>query len=177
LKFRNGEKYGFWIKKTDNTVIYLKRFYSHYFRAFDNKISLRHSCYNCQLACQERIGDITIGDFWGLNKGELIKKADKGISIIICSTNKGKKIIEETQSYLFLERHDIAETLDMNPRLSSPPEISKAVWKFRQAYLNTKDFNKSVNSVLGMKYKIYAIKRKLKKITVLDYLYSLIKKM
>ena len=65
----------------------------------------------------------------------------------------------------------------MNPRLSSPPEISKAVWKFRQAYLNTKDFNKSVNSVLGIKYKIYAIKRKLKKITVLDYLYSLIKKM
>lgn len=40
--------------------------------------------------------------FWGLNKGELIKKADKGISIIICSTNKGKKLLKRLNLIYFL---------------------------------------------------------------------------
>lgn len=66
LRFRNGKEYGFWIESDNREDIYLERFYSQYFRAFDNKLSLRNSCYNCKFACRERVGDITIGDFWGL---------------------------------------------------------------------------------------------------------------
>ena len=174
LKFRNGVEYGFWIKNTVDTI-YIERYYNNYFRAFDNKISLRLACYNCQFACIKRVGDITIGDFWGIKEGRILNYMKDGISIVICSTNKGEKIMEATQSNFYLEKHNLNETLSMNPRLITPPNFSNRVRDFRKIYLKTKDFDKSVNSILWAKYEIYDIKKALKKIFFLQWLYSKIK--
>lgn len=176
LRFRNGKEYGFWIGRKDHTLVHLDRFYSNYFRAFDNKISLRMACYNCQFACKDRVGDITIGDFWGLKEGQILKYNKNGVSIVMCSTDKGMNLMRSVQPYLFIEQHNINETLSMNPRLSTPSEISKEVWNFRNKYLITNDFDKSVDSVLRLKYTVYEIKRKLKKIAILNYLYFFLKK-
>ena len=103
-------------------IINLQRFYNQYFRAFDNKISLRSSCYGCKFSRRERIGDITIGDFWGLSSGNLLdrEKSGLGVSIILCSSEKGVSLIKNSSSNFIIEKHDISETFKFNPRLLSP---------------------------------------------------------
>ena len=36
-----------------------------YYSAFLDGMIFRSNCYHCQYACPERVGDLTIGDFWG----------------------------------------------------------------------------------------------------------------
>ena len=173
LKFRNGTDYGFFIYYPDKEFI-IKRNDSRYFRGFDKKVTLRQSCYNCRFATRNRVGDITIGDFWGLNSGELIKAYKKiGISIIICSTNKGVEFIKETNSLFKLEEHDIEETEKYNPRLLSPADKPKRFTLFRGLYKITNNFNFSINMVLGLTYLKYKIKNSLKRMSLLEKIYHL----
>ena len=48
----------------------------YYFRAFMMNLTFRESCYSCKYAREERVGDITLCDFWG------IKKIDSGFTEI-----------------------------------------------------------------------------------------------
>lgn len=54
----------------------------------------RKSCYDCQFARKDRQGDITIGDFWGVD--EIIPGINdgKGLSFVLAK-KKGTKLIEE----------------------------------------------------------------------------------
>lgn len=65
-----------------------------YFRAtmLDNKF-LRPSCYACDRNVYHG-SDITIGDFWGVNKYNKALNDQKGISIIGINTKKGKDLLD-----------------------------------------------------------------------------------
>ena len=54
--------------------------------------NLRESCYKCHFAGEERITDITIGDFWGYWT-YFHKKFQKGISIASVNTTRGEELI------------------------------------------------------------------------------------
>ena len=54
---------------------------------------LRPSCYNCH-AKTYRKADITIADFWGIQKIEPELYDDKGTSLVIIRTEKGKALFE-----------------------------------------------------------------------------------
>lgn len=176
LKFRNGNDYGFWITYRNGYIKHIKRDYSRYFRGFDKKITLRYSCYNCRFAQNKRIGDLTIGDFWGLSHGRFLNDKQDGISIIICSTKKGKSLVSRSSEYLELEGHDFCETLIKNPRLSSPPELTNDIYNFRRCFLKSNSFDKSINRIIGHIYMIYAIKRFFKRFFVLNIIYNIFKK-
>ena len=62
-----------------------------YYRQFFSNINLRHSCYTCNRAANS-VADITLGDFWGAKK-KGFDDDDKGISLIICNTEKGQEKI------------------------------------------------------------------------------------
>lgn len=176
LRFRNGADYGFWLTQKNDSIIHICRDDSRYFRGFDKRITLRKSCYNCQYARNERIGDLTIGDFWGLKYGQFSTGITDGVSIIICSTEKGQTLINDSKSILNIEEHDLCEALEMNPRLSSFVQYTPNVDKFRSKFLETRDFDKSVDSVVGFLYTIYKIKGMLKKNPILNGIHSFITK-
>ena len=60
----------------------------------------RDSCYKCPYANENRPADITLGDYWGIEKQhpELLGKngwdESKGISCVIINTKKGKELLE-----------------------------------------------------------------------------------
>ena len=70
---------------------------------------MREACYSCKFANLDREGDLTIGDFWGIET--LISKfpIGKGVSEILCNTEKGEKIINyilnnsESNNYSIIE--------------------------------------------------------------------------
>jgi coenzyme F420-reducing hydrogenase beta subunit len=63
--------------------------YSYLFQA---GVSLRPSCLHCTYRRSERCADITIGDFWGIEK-ITGKKHRKGVSLLFTNNEKGKKLV------------------------------------------------------------------------------------
>lgn len=55
----------------------------------------RDSCYQCKFASDKRVGDISIGDFWGIEKYDSKLNDKKGTSIVITSSEKGDKLLEK----------------------------------------------------------------------------------
>ena len=84
VNFKNGKQY----VKLANEDPYYKHFFSN--------TNIRPSCYNCNRVANSE-ADITLGDFWEARK-KGYSDDDKGISLIICNTEKGKHIISKLNS-------------------------------------------------------------------------------
>ncbi len=73
---------------------------------FGKGFTIRLSCYHCLYKNIERLGDITLGDFWGI--GELVSfnhNTRNGISLILVNSEKGRQFFEKSlQLFCFEER-------------------------------------------------------------------------
>ena len=75
-----------------------------YWYLFQNAKILRVSCYGCRYASQKRVGDLSLGDFWGIEKTRPdIVKSDNavidnkyGISAILINSQKGLMLFNDT---------------------------------------------------------------------------------
>lgn len=61
----------------------------------------RPSCYNCRFTNTQRVADISLGDLWGVHIycPDLYNK-NKGASLVVCNTEKGKQILEAAKEYM-----------------------------------------------------------------------------
>ena len=65
-----------------------------YMKGFTNGIMMRTSCESCRFAGFPRVGDITIGDFWTIDKYKYIFSNDgTGVSLVIANNLKGKEYL------------------------------------------------------------------------------------
>lgn len=63
-----------------------------YTRAFLTAQCYTENCYSCPYAAVERVSDITLGDSWGSELSR--EEQDRGISLILCQTEKGKALVQ-----------------------------------------------------------------------------------
>ena len=106
-------------------------FKSSYYQLFLDSVIYRESCYNCPYATKQRVGDITIGDYWKIEEEhpEFIRKQNidtrKGVSCIIVNTNKGQNMmLDLLEDIITLEsRFDKIER--HNAQLNHPSTIKK----------------------------------------------------
>ena len=82
----------------------------------------RESCYNCRFPSENRQGDITLGDYWGIRQ-ELISElgninADEGISCVLVNSEKGQKWLEEIKGEISLVKSDRASVEKRNAQLT-----------------------------------------------------------
>ena len=71
--------------------------YYYYYWLFAHALILRDCCYACPYACRERVGDVTVGDFWGAESaraGYSLEELRAGISCVIVSTDSGRSALE-----------------------------------------------------------------------------------
>lgn len=72
--------------------VYIERKNIHedfYMKLFLENVILRPSCYACKFRNQKSGSDLTLGDFWGCDNFILSNHDDKGISLVLCNTDKG----------------------------------------------------------------------------------------
>ena len=84
-----------------------------YFR----NLILRDSCTDCYYCNMDRVGDITLGDFWGIEKTMPEFYDDRGVSLIMCSTEKGKLALERAKEQLILQESNSQAAMAAQPRL------------------------------------------------------------
>lgn len=59
---------------------------------FGKYLTVRNSCFNCPYRTNMRVGDITIGDFWGIEKELPEIDVKYGVSRILINTEKGNEM-------------------------------------------------------------------------------------
>lgn len=75
---------------------------------------MRENCQNCQYKQLPRLADISFGDFWGI-KGCESAEYEKGISVIIVNSKKGKELLRSIEGKMHLELRNMEEVLEGNP--------------------------------------------------------------
>lgn len=121
--------------KFDNGKI-LKQNYSEnmYIQGFINNLYLRPSCYDCSFKGIERCSDITLGDFWGLNKFNSKFGDNYGISLVILHTEKGKKCFDQIKSNLNYIPATVEAAIEENPCIISSVKITKKRFIFFKCF-------------------------------------------
>lgn len=96
-KFRSKDKNSW--ELLSSYVINGKRYFKNasmnpYYDSFIKGNTYRESCYKCKYACKERVGDITLGDYWGIEEAHPSFYNELGVSLIIVNSIKGKELME-----------------------------------------------------------------------------------
>lgn len=81
--------------KTRTRTLSLDRYGKH-FMAGD---CYRECCYQWAYASIERVGDITVGDFWGIAQSHPDFYSSKGVSSVFINTDKGAKLFEQMREF------------------------------------------------------------------------------
>ena len=92
---------------------------------FNYNIISRPSCEKCPYASSKRTSDITIGDFWGIEKVAPDFEDGLGISLVITNSEKGEKLLQNIESSASLIQSSWSDAVKENPRLSSPTKFGK----------------------------------------------------
>lgn len=121
-----------------------------YMKAFLKNLSLRHSCYNCNFKSLKRESDITLADFWGIDKIKPELDDNKGVSLILINTKKGKNLLNSISQKTKMQNVNIEEAIKYNTAAVSSPPIPKNRDKFIH-YVICYNFKKAVNKALDEK--------------------------
>lgn len=113
-------------------------------------LSMRESCSQCPYTNIKRVGDITVGDQWGIPKDSPYED-DKGLSLILINSDKGKQLFENIEKNA--ERTSLKDC--MQPQLKQPSKLHPDYQRFAYDY-ETKGFLYVAKKYgdLGWRYKI-----------------------
>lgn len=118
------------IKFADNTTVTNSRkariMTDLYFRGYIS----RNSCGYCPFTDINRVSDMTIGDFWGIENCNPSFDDGKGVSLLLLNTNKGKEIFEKVKERLNYFESDTVSCLQAQLQYPTSPNKNKEkFWK------------------------------------------------
>lgn len=135
-----------------------------YLISFLNGICYTENCYSCKYARLERVSDITLGDSWGTQLAE--DEMRKGISLLLCQTEKGERLLCEAG--LKLVKVDLDRAIARNAQLKAPMQRPVARADFFQKIRSGKKYNK----VIFKLYPKQSMKQWVKGILIKAHLYG-----
>lgn len=138
------EKDGRYFKESG--IYYDEPFYC----GFQKYITLRPSCYYCKWSNTDRVSDLTLADFWGIEA--VTKKWDRTDypSLVIINTDKGKQLFKEIQSQINWINSTKEAAIRQNASLVHPTELKPERAAFFDDYQRL-PFNEVVNKHLSIK--------------------------
>lgn len=115
---------------------------SSYYKLFLKSLNYRENCYRCKYTCSSRPGDISIGDFWGIehehpevlqeNNGKLSDV--KGISVIMLNTDIGISCLEQCKGNLDMYESTFESAARGNTQLREPSQYPQNREKLLDTY-------------------------------------------
>lgn len=118
----------------------------------------RPSCYDCQFKGYPRISDITLADFWGIEKIEKSLEKNLGTSLVMINSKKGETYFEEVKkriNYVHVP-FDSIEAGNRSLNLSvDPPKVNRDEFfndLDRMSFLQLAE--KYINQQVGLKTKV-----------------------
>lgn len=105
-------------KNKDN--LYLQGFLKNYY--------LRNSCYNCKFKSYHRNSDITLADYWGVDKLSPTMFDDKGTSIVFVHSKKGQALMSRIHQFFKVKEESQTNAIAYNPMINNSisPTVNRA---------------------------------------------------
>lgn len=103
LEFNNGNEH---IQTLDKDL---------FMQAFLKDTCLRPSCHKCNFKSLHRLSDITLADFWGINKVLPQMDDDKGTSLLLINSKNGKAMFDSLKQSISFEKVDLEKAVSYNP--------------------------------------------------------------
>lgn len=92
----------------------------------------RENCYNCKYARRERVGDLTISDYWGIPLDNYVKQ----LSSILVNTKDGYDFLQmvKDEKYIILKERELDEPFKLERQLNYPSMKTVEREKFIKEY-------------------------------------------
>lgn len=152
VSFRDDKQFNFKILNKKNEIVLEKKSsFIDYYRNFLQGSFYRENCYSCRYAKRKRISDITIGDFWGLDKNSKVyDNEEKGISLIMPNTEKGLDLVNQIFEKSVFEERTVDEACRENGQLNKPSAKSKK-YNIYLKYYPRKGYKKTMKKMNTIK--------------------------
>lgn len=114
IEFENG--------KSASSRVFRNLFYGH--------MILRPSCYECPYKSVMHPGDITIADYWGIEKAAPEFDDNNGVSLVLVNNEAGENAFERVKNKLAWKQTELKDS--MQPPLKAPfpkPENREQFWR------------------------------------------------
>ena len=139
-------------------------------RLFLRRYIMEDGCYKCPFANLNRQGDITLGDFWGIEAVMPEFPKAGGVSLVLVNSDKGKKLIDKVRENAAEHECHIKKCISdgyitYQNNLQKPAEKPKSLDKFRKEY-KEKGFEYIIKKYAGyglldrIKYSIKSIMKR-----------------
>lgn len=156
VDFRNKKDFGWrdhmetlWFdnKKSVSSPVFKNLFYGH--------MILRPSCYECPYKSVMHPGDITIADYWGIEKAAPEFDDNKGVSLVLINNESGAKMFKQVKNWVIWKQTKLEDSLQ--PPLKAPfpkPDGREDFWI---------EFNNTSFSHIAKVYADYGVVNKINK--------------
>ena len=127
-------------------------------RSFIGNLCLRPSCHSCSFKSLTRQSDVTLADFWGANKIAPDMDDDKGLSLVIINSEKGKKLLQFVENEIVKFNTNLEEAVLYNSSM-----VRSAIAPSKRTSFMTRIVNEDFDKVAKDHLKI-SFKRKIKRL-------------
>jgi coenzyme F420-reducing hydrogenase beta subunit len=132
VSFRQGSRFDISFYQEDGSCKTIPFNQSLYMNHYLEGTIYRNNCYECIFAKRERVGDITLGDFWGLKSDSSIHNFDMtlGDSVVLVNTERAIELLKSIENRIVIEERAFDEACNGNGQLNAPCTRSKYAERF-----------------------------------------------
>lgn len=115
---------------------------------FRSSYTLCKACFRCQFADIKRVSDITMGDFWGIEKSHPDRFDKTGVSVLLVNTPKGAAFSEKLSDLILFD----AKLQDLKQwNIYHPTKEPKSVEEFWKMY-HKRGFLPTIKHFCGLRW-------------------------
>lgn len=165
---RNASR-DFGLEEDENRIYYfVSQKQNPYMRMFLRNLCLRPSCYSCNAKTHESSADLTLADFWGIERILPDMDDTKGTSLVFIHSEKGTNAINSVNKSLLYREVDFKTVIEEN----SSYYLSSVKPEARNNFFNdlsNKDFSYLTNKYVlstqkGVRFKCVRLMRKIESV-------------
>ena len=123
----------------------------HYMQGFLRDLYLRPSCHACRFKGDNRTSDITLADFWGIEKVMPEMYDGRGTSLILTNTKKGLKFLARIKDKMRIADADVSEALSHNEAALASVEANLNREEFFRAFIKEKQLSSNFGRAICAK--------------------------
>lgn len=132
--FRDKGQFVFGLKDREKAIYKIPSYRDLYFHSFLSGLTYCSGCYSCKFAQINRISDVTIGDFWGIEETGKWNGKTRKASAVLVNTEKGQKFVDSCADELYIEKQTIEDVVKYNAQLRAPSQPHPERKKFLKNY-------------------------------------------
>lgn len=152
VEFRDKDKFG-WASHYESVTYQDGQYFSSnvFTTLFYSHLILRKDCFSCPYRHVYHHSDVTIADCWGIKQNNPEFDDDKGVSLVILNSEKGRNLFESVKNDLNVLQININDFLQ--PPLKDNWQMPQE-WKDFWEYYNNHSFKKIIKKYIPKPKKI-----------------------